>query len=94
MNGETRALSGKTLAFSLATFLALAYLACIALALVVPNFGLHTPWLQFYPGFSWTFAGIVLGLVESIVYGLLTGAVFAPIYNYFDGVFHDERRAQ
>ena len=87
MNTET--LSAKTLALTLATFLAVAYLACLALAVIVPNLGLHAPWLQFYPGFSWSTKGIAIGLIESIVYGLAAGVVFAPIYNFFDGVFGD-----
>lgn len=84
MTAQSHPLHAKTLAFSLATFSAVAYLACLALALIIPDRGLHAPWLQFYPGFAWTWAGIALGLVESIVYGLFTGAVFAPIYNFFD----------
>ena len=84
MTAHPQALHAKPLAFSLATFFAVTYLACVALALVVPDGGLHAPWLQFYPGFAWTWAGIALGLVESIVYGLFAGAVFAPIYNFFD----------
>jgi hypothetical protein len=89
MTAETQTLRVKTLALSLATFLAIAYFGCLALGLVVPNRGLHTPWLQFFPGFGWTVQGILIGLAESIVYGLATGAVFAPIYNFFDRTFHD-----
>lgn len=89
MTAETQELRVKTLALSLATFLAIAYLGCLAFGLVVPNRGLHTPWLQFFPGFGWTVQGVLIGLVESIVYGLAAGAVFAPIYNYFDGAFRD-----
>lgn len=89
MTAETRTLRVKPLALSLATFLAIAYLACLALALIVPNRGLHTPWLQFFPGFAWTWQGIAVGLAESIIYGLAAGAVFAPIYNFFDRTFHD-----
>lgn len=85
----SRPLGAKTLAFSLASFTALAYLACLTLALVVPDLGLHAPWLQFFPGFGWSFGGIVIGLVESIAYGFISGLVFAPIFNFFDGVFND-----
>jgi uncharacterized protein DUF5676 len=84
MNTGTHVLRPLPLALSLAAFLAVAYLACLALALIVPDRGLHTPWLQFYPGFAWTPAGILIGLAESIVYGLFVGAIFAPIYNFFD----------
>ena len=68
---------------SLGTFLVIAYLACLALALIVPDRGLHTPWLQFFPGFAWTAPGILLGLGEGFVYGFISGLVFAPIFNFF-----------
>jgi hypothetical protein len=84
MTAHPQALHAKPLAFSLATFFAVIYLACLALALIVPDRGLHAPWLQFFPGFAWTWLGIALGLIESIVYGLIAGAVFTPIYNFFD----------
>lgn len=84
MTAQQQMLHAKPLALSLATFFALVYLACLALALIVPDRGLHAPWLQFFPGFAWNWFGIVVGLVESIVYGLIAGSVFAPIYNYFN----------
>lgn len=88
MSTDTHPLHVKSLALSLATFSVIAYLACLALALIVPDRGLHAPWLQFFPGFAWTLQGIVIGLVESIVYGLFAGAVFAPIYNFFERTVH------
>jgi hypothetical protein len=84
MTLEARALRPIPLALSLATFLAIAYLACLALVLIVPDRGLHAAWLQFFPGFAWTWSGIVIGLVESVVYGFVAGLVFAPIYNFFN----------
>jgi len=80
-SGSLRAIP---LALSLATFLTIGYLACLALSLVVPDRGLHAAWLQFYPGFAWSLGGIVIGLVESIVYGFVSGLVFAPIYNFYN----------
>lgn len=73
------------LALSLGSFLVVAYLACLAPAFIVPDRGLHTPWLQFYPGFAWTLPGILIGLIESFVYGFVSGLVFAPIFNFFNG---------
>ena len=84
MSADSRALRPIPLALSLATFLAIGYLACLALALIVPDRGLHAPWLQFFVGFSWTWQGIAIGLVESLVYGFIAGVVFAPIYNFFN----------
>jgi hypothetical protein len=41
------------LGWSLSLFLALSFVLCVLLGLVVPDFGLHQPWLQFLPGFTW-----------------------------------------
>ena len=84
MTTHPHTMRAKTLAFALATFFALIYLVCLASVVIVPNLALHAPWLQFFPGFAWTLPGIFLGLVESIIYGLIAGAIFAPIYNFFD----------
>lgn len=84
MTGETRALRPIPLGLSLATFLVVIYLACLALALIVPDRGLHAPWLQFFVGFSWSWGGIAIGLIESLVYGFVAGVVFAPIFNFFN----------
>ena len=84
MTMEMRGLRAIPLALSLATFLAVAYLACLALALVVPDRSLHAIWLQFYPGFAWTAIGMIIGLIESFAYGFITGVVFAPIYNFYN----------
>jgi hypothetical protein len=79
------------LGLSLGTFLFVAYLACLALALIFPDGGLHRPWLQFYPGFDWTAKGIVIGAAESVIYGFAAGVVFAPIANFF-GISRVEQR--
>jgi hypothetical protein len=84
MTLDSRALRPIPLALSLATFLAISYLACLALSLVVPDRALHEPWLQFFVGFTWTPLGILLGLVESLAYGFFSGLVFAPIFNLFN----------
>ncbi len=85
MTAESRALRPIPLALSLATFLAISYLACLAFALVIPDRGFHGPWLQFFVGFSWTWQGIAIGFVESLAYGFFAGVVFAPIYNFYNG---------
>lgn len=82
MIANSRPLRPIPLALSLATFLTIGYLACLALA--VPDRALHAAWLQFYPGFAWTWGGILIGLVESIAYGFVSGSIFAPIYNFYN----------
>jgi 2TM family of unknown function (DUF5676) len=84
MTAHSQALHAKPLAFTLAAFFTVIYLACLALALIVPDRELHAPWLQFFPGFAWSWQGMAIGLVESVVYGLFSGAIFAPIYNFFN----------
>ena len=81
---EVHSLRALPLALTFATFIAVAYLACLALAIAVPDRGLHAAWLQFYPGFAWTPGGIVIGLAESVIYGFVSGLVFAPIYNFYN----------
>jgi uncharacterized protein DUF5676 len=82
MNERSNSLRPLRLGLSLGTFLVVAYFACLALVLIVPDLGKH--WLQFLPGFTWTLQGILLGLVEVFAYGLFSGVVFAPIYNAFN----------
>jgi 2TM family of unknown function (DUF5676) len=83
MNGHSISLRPVQLGLSLGTFHLVAYLACLALAIIVPDRGLHQAWLQFLPGFAWTPLGMFIGVVESFVYGLAAGLVFAPIANFF-----------
>lgn len=82
MNNHT--LRPVPLGLSLGTFLVIGYLACLALALIVPDRGLHQPWLQFFPGFDWTPLGMLIGLAESFVYGFVSGLLFAPIANFYN----------
>ena len=84
MIGRSNSLRPFRLGLSLGTFFVVAYLACLASALIVPDRALHQVWLQFLPGFSWTLPGMLIGLVEAFVYGLFSGIVFGPIYNVFN----------
>jgi len=90
MIGRSNSLRPFRLGLSLGTFFVVAYLACLASALIVPDRALdqdralHQVWLQFHPGFSWTLPGMLIGLVEAFVYGLFSGIVFGPIYNVFN----------
>jgi hypothetical protein len=72
------------LGLSIGTFLLIAYFGCLLLALLVPDRGLHQPWLQFLAGFTWTWQGILLGIVEAFGYGFFTGVIFAPIFNVYN----------
>ncbi|HEY7609997.1 MAG TPA: DUF5676 family membrane protein [Alphaproteobacteria bacterium] len=71
---------GMSLGLSLAIFFTL----CVALGALWPDFGLHKPWLQFYPGFEWlTWRGFFIGLAEAFAYGWFAALVFTPLYNFF-----------
>ncbi|MGH8630356.1 MAG: hypothetical protein ACREU7_06280 [Burkholderiales bacterium] len=71
------------LGISLSAFLAIGYLLCILLGLFGGwDWGLHQPWLQFLPGFTWlTWPSFFLGLAESIAYGWYTALLFGGLYN-------------
>lgn len=68
---------------SLSAFLAISYLLCILLGVIGGwDWGLHQPWLQFLPGFTWlTWPSFFLGLAESIAYGLYAALLFGGLYN-------------
>ena len=66
----------------------ISYVLCIALGLIWWEGGLHQPWLQFLPGFSWLSPGtFLLGLVESFAYGWYVALVFVPLFNFFSARF-------
>lgn len=67
---------------ALSAFFALTYVLCIALGAFLPDWELHKPWLQFFPGFEWlTAKGFVIGLVESVAYGWYVAVVFGWLFN-------------
>lgn len=80
----TRRLPLVPLGLSLSTFLVISYVLCVLLGLIWPDAGLHRPWLQFLPGFSWlTWPSFLLGLAEVAAYGWYTALIFAPLFNLF-----------
>lgn len=63
----------------------ISYVLCVALGLIWWGGGLHEPWLQFLPGFTWISPGsFLLGLVESFAYGWYVALVFVPLFNFFN----------
>ena len=66
----------------------ISYVLCVALGLIWWEGGLHQPWLQFLPGFSWLSPGtFLLGLVESFAYGWYVALVFVSLFNFFNTRF-------
>jgi hypothetical protein len=73
---------------SLGLLLVVSYVLCVALGLIWWDAGLHQPWLQFLPGFTWLSpATFLLGLVESCGYGWYVALVFVPLFNFFNARF-------
>ena len=76
-------LDGNVLGAATAAFLAFAYVLCVIYDLA---FGqtMYRAWMGLLPGFTWlSFGSFCVGLVETIVYGVFFGLVFAPLYNFF-----------
>jgi hypothetical protein len=69
---------------SLSAFLVISYVLCVALGLLAPSWGPHQPWLQFLPGLTWlTWPSVLLGLLESALYGWYAGLLFGWLFNRF-----------
>jgi hypothetical protein len=87
MNGsgtQTTRLALVPLGLSLGGFFAISFLGCLLLGLLVPDWALHRPWLQFFPGFEWiTARSVVIGLVWTQVYAWWTALVLGSLYNFF-----------
>lgn len=78
-------LNWKVVSQSLASFVAISFILCVGYGLVAPA-GLHATWLleAALPGFKWLSVGsILLGLVESALYGAWAGVLYSALYNYF-----------
>lgn len=74
------------LGWALSSFFVITYVLCIAFGIIIPDWEMHRPWLQFFPGFEWlTFQGFVIGLFEAFIYGWYVAVVLGPLYNFFAG---------
>ena len=79
----------KAVALTLGASAAVVYVVHILWWLFVPGakgwemFNLKL-WQATFPGFSWNWSSILLGLVESVVYGVLIALLVVPLYNYFN----------
>jgi uncharacterized protein DUF5676 len=72
------------LGLGLSSFLAISYVLCLLLGLIWPDGGMHQPFLQFLPGFTWlTWPSFFLGLIETIAYGWYIALVFGSLFNVF-----------
>jgi len=83
-HAQVRWLPLVALGLSLGAFFAISFIGCILLGLIVPDGGMHRPWLQLFPGFEWlTARGVVLGLVWTQVYAWWAALAFGSRFNFF-----------
>ncbi|NTJ11358.1 hypothetical protein [Rhizobium lusitanum] len=62
--------------------LGVSLLLCMLLGFVAPEWGLHRPWLQFFPGLTgFDLQSSAPGLLQSLVFGGYAGALTAAIFN-------------
>jgi hypothetical protein len=71
MNG----LNIRVVTWSIATFTTGSFVVCILYGLIVPE-SLHM--VQFLE------SSLLIGLVESFLYGVYAGLVYTPIYNFYN----------
>jgi len=80
--------SVPVLGATLAAFAAISFLLCMLLGFVAPEWGLHRPWLQFYLGLTgFDLRSLVLGLLQSVIFGGYAGALVAAIFNFISRRF-------
>ncbi len=78
-------LDWKVVGLSAGAFLSITYVLCVAYDLIFPANAMYEAWYKLLPGFKWlTWWSFCLGLVESFLYGIYAGLVFAPLYNLFN----------
>ena len=71
---------------SLGAFLGVSFIACVLFDLALPSLAMRTAWMPYLPGFVWlSFPGFLLGLAESIAYGVYVAVVFGWIFNLVAG---------
>lgn len=76
-------LDWKVLGFAAGTFLAVSYVLCVAYDIAFSQ-QMYKAWVELLPGFVWiTWGSFFLGLIETFIYGIYFGLVFAPLYNFF-----------
>jgi hypothetical protein len=73
----------KTVSIALGLTFAISFVVCVLWGLLLPE-PLHMhQFLQFVlPGFTWiSWGSAILGLIESFLFGVYFGLIYAPIHN-------------
>ena len=75
----------KPVALSMSSFLAITYILCVVYGLIFHEYAMHRTWEALLPGFYWlTWTTFLIGLVETILFGVYVALVFVPLYNWFN----------
>jgi len=86
-----RFMDWKVVGFSLGSFLSFTFVLCVVFDLLFPEQAMYEAWRRLLPGFKWlSWGSFFLGLVESFLYGVYFGLVFAPLYNFFNMRFENK----
>jgi 2TM family of unknown function (DUF5676) len=81
-------LNVKPVAFALSSLIVISYILCVVYGVFFQAYPMHTAWEALLPGFVWlTWTTFLLGLVETILYGIYIAIVFVPLYNWFNGKY-------
>ena len=80
-----RPLNLKLVVTATTVFAVMLYLICTSSQPLFPDWAMHglLRWQGTVPGFSWTLGGVLLGLVELVVFIALASAAYVGIYNFF-----------
>jgi len=75
----------RVVTWSIATFTSVSFVLCVLYGFIVPKEFHLVQFLEVVlPGFKWlTVGNFFIGLVESFLYGVYTGLIFTPIYNFY-----------
>jgi hypothetical protein len=78
---QVQQLSIRVVGLSLSAVSGASYVLCLLASWVFPSLGAFHQWLALLPGYSWSFGGFLLGLIEAVLYGFWFAVIFVPVYN-------------
>jgi hypothetical protein len=78
-------LSIRATIYALTALAAIAYAVCALFRQFFATWPMYNValWQAFFPGFSWTLGGVLIGLAWAVAYAGIAGWLFASIYNFF-----------
>jgi hypothetical protein len=75
----------KATVYALVVLSTVSYVLCALFRPLFPAWPMYdvSLWQVFLPGFSWTPAGLLLGLLWIVAYAIFAALVFGNTYNFF-----------